>query len=243
MIQSVLKMANISVVQSVLRYLVMIVGFPMLALGLIGNALAIIVFLHRKGTFKKNPCTLYLIFMCVIRTLQLVHSLIYLILSIGFNIDPTLTSLVYCKLRYYLLHATLPQISVSFECAAAISQFLATSPKFHYRKKNTLRVARICIFLIMMFWFVQGIPLLIMYKIQIMPGEKKPSCDSFNTTLRYYKTWFLRVGMLLITLFGILPLFAYLTLKNIRHLAYGSNRQQRIEQQMSSVSACQIRLR
>ncbi len=224
--------------QSVSRYLVIIVGSLMLVLGLIGNILIIGVFLNRKGIFRKSPCTLYFVSMSTIKTLHLVHVMIYLILSIGFGIDPTLTSLVYCKLRYYLIMATLPHISISLECAATISQFLATSQKIYHRKKNTIQVARICIFLIIVFWCVQAIPYLILYKIKIMPGTKKVLCDSFNTALRYYTTWFSRIGIILIGRFAILPLFGYLTLRNIRCLKYSSNWQQRTERQMSLVSFC-----
>jgi len=229
-------MVNVALVRNASRYLVIIVGPLILLLAFIGNGLIIFVFARRTGKFRKSPCSLYFTSMAVIKTLHLAHILIYLIMSIGFGVDPTLTSLVYCKLRYYIAQATLPQISLTLECAATISQFLATSRQAYYRQKNTHKVARICIFLIVLFWSLQAIPYLILYKIKIVPVTNKTVCDSFNTVLNHYTTWVLRIMTIFIFPCSILPLFGYLTLRNVRRLEFNSNQQQQIERQMSLVS-------
>jgi hypothetical protein len=229
-------MVNVALVRNASRYLVIIVGPLILLLAFIGNGLIIFVFARRPGKFRKSPCSLYFTSMAVIKTLHLAHILIYLIISIGFGVDPTLTSLVYCKLRYYIAQATLPQISLTLECAATISQFLATSRQAYYRQKNTHKVARICIFLIVFFWSLQAIPYLILYKIKIVPVTNKTVCDSFNTGLNHYTTWVLRIMTIFIFPCSILPLFGYLTLRNVRRLEFNSNQQQQIERQMSLVS-------
>jgi hypothetical protein len=229
-------MVNVALVKSASRYLVIIVASLILLLCFVGNGLIMCVFMSRKGKFRKSPCTLYFSSMTVIKTLHLAHILVYLIMSVGFNVDPTVTSLVYCKLRYYFAQATMPQITLTLECAATISQFLATSRQACYRQKNTFKVARICIILTLLFWCLQTIPYLILYKIKTMPETKKSVCDSFNTALSHYTTWFLRIVVVFIFPCTILPLFGYLTLRNVRRLAYNSDRQQRIEREMSSVS-------
>jgi hypothetical protein len=229
-------MVNVALVQSANRYLVISVGCLILLLSFIGNGLMICVFAVRNGKFRKSPCSLYFITMAVLKTVHLVHLLPYLIMSIGFGVDPTLTSLVYCKLRYYLAQATLPHISLTLECAATISQFLATSRQVSYREKNTYKVARISIFCTSLFWCLQAIPYLILYKIKTMPTTNKIVCDSFNTALHHYTTWVLRIMTVFILSCTILPLSGYLTLRNIRRFGQNSNRHQQIERQMSLVS-------
>jgi hypothetical protein len=229
-------MVNVALVHSATRYLSIIIGSLILLVGLVGNALIICVFSNRKGKFRKSPCTLYFISMSVIKTVHLIHMLVYFIMSIGFDVDPTLTSLVYCKLRYYLGQAAMPPIIRTLECAAMISQYLATSHKIYYRQKNTHKMARICIFLTLLFWCVHSVPFIILYDIKIMPKTNKTVCDSFSTALRHYSTWFMRILVAFIFPCILLPLFAYLTLRNVRRLTCSSNRQQRIDRQMSLVS-------
>ncbi len=227
---------NVALVQSASRYSVLTVGFLMLLLGAVGNTLVIWLFTRRIGRFRKSPSIHYFISMGVIQTIHLVHIMIYLIMSVGFGVDPTLTSPVYCKLRYYLGQATMPHTTFTLHCAATISQFLATSRQASFRKKNTHKRTCICVILIILFWCTQAVPFLVLYKIKIMPPTNKPVCDSFNTALRHYTTWFLRILAIFILPFTILPLFGYLTLRNIRQLGNSANRQQQIERQMSLVS-------
>jgi hypothetical protein len=229
-------MVNVALVHSATRYFSIIIGSIILLVGLVGNGLIICVFSNRKGKFRKTPCSLYFVSMSLIKTLHLIHVMVYFMMSIGFDVDPTLTSLAYCKLRYYLGQATMPPIINTLECAAMISQFLATSQKIYYRQKNTHKMARICIFLILLFWCVQAVPVIIMYNIKIMPETNKTVCDSFSTAFRHYSIWFVRILVVFIFPCIILPLFAYLTLRNVRRLTSNSNRQQRIDRQMFLVS-------
>jgi hypothetical protein len=229
-------MVDVALVQSASRYSVLTVGFLILLLGFVGNALVIWLFTRRVGRFRKSPSIHYFVSMGIIKTIHLVHIMVYLIMSVGFGVDPTLTSPVYCKLRYYLANATLPHISLTLECAATISQYLATSRQASYRKKNTHKRTCICVLLIILFWCTQAVPFLVLYKIKIMPQTNKPVCDSFNTALTHYTTWILRILTIFILPFTILPLFGYLTLRNIRQLRNSSNWHQQIERQMSLVS-------
>jgi hypothetical protein len=229
-------MVNVALVKNATRYLAIIAGSLILLLALIGNGLVMLVFGRRSGKFWKSPCSVYFTSMAVIKTLHLAHVLVHLVMSIGFGIDPTLTSLVYCKLRHYISQATLPHISLTLECAAMISQFLATSRHIYYRQKNTHKAAYICIFLTILFWNMQAIPYLFLYKIKFVPELNKTICDSFNIGLNHYTIWVLRIMPILIFPFSILPLFAYLTIRNIRRLTCNSSQQQKIERQMSRVS-------
>ena len=70
--------------------------------GLISNILNIIVFLSLQ-TFRESSCAFYLTAMSFVNIVQIFVGLLSRILSVGFGVDWTNTSLAYCKLRYYLV--------------------------------------------------------------------------------------------------------------------------------------------
>jgi len=221
------------------RYLFITLGFLILLLGVFGNVLVVAIFTSRRVTFKRSPCSLYFSAMAIVNTLHIVHGLTSQILPIGFNIDPTLTSVVYCKLRQFLAGATLPFLALTLECASVINQFLATSQRVSFRNKSTYMVTRLCIAISILFWFLHGIPFLILFKINVMPKTNKTQCDSFNTALINYRRLFLNNILTFVIPGCIMVIFGYLTLRNVRRLIYDtheSNTHQQIERQMSLVS-------
>ncbi|CAF1076682.1 unnamed protein product [Adineta ricciae] len=171
--------------------------------------------------------------MSIVKNIHLGFNLPFLIMSTGFKIDPTLTSIAYCKIRYYLAQATLPHMIRTLECAAIIGQFLATSRQVYFRKQNTHTIVRICICLIVLFWCLQGVPNLILYKIQIGSANRTAVCNSFNKRLNDYTTWFSRILSIFLFPCIVLPLFSYLTLRNVRRVTNATNRQHKIERDMS----------
>ncbi len=232
-------MKYVASIQSASQYLNIILGIIILIFGLIGNVLLAFIFKSRQVTFKQSPCSLYLFSMAIINTLHILHGLISRILSAGFQIDPTRTSLVYCKLRPFLVSATLPHLSRTLQCAAIINQFLATSPQVRYRQKSTRTMARWCISISILFWSLNGIPYLILYRIKMIPSTNTTRCDAFNTAMSKYTNWFSLNFFTFVIPGAILSVFGYLTLRNVRHLGYESgesHRRQQIERQMSSVS-------
>jgi hypothetical protein len=127
----------------------------------------------------------------------------------------------------------------TLECAAIISQFLATSRAAHYRRKSTHASARVCIAISVAFWCLHGVPYLILNTIKVVPPANQTRCDAFNAALRHYTTW---VGQNLFTYLlpgSILAIFGYLTLRNVRRLGNdttGLQSREKIERQVSSVS-------
>jgi hypothetical protein len=231
-------MVSVAYLQSASLYLCLVMGCLILFLGTIGNVLNVLVFTNRTWTFRTSPCSLYFIAISIINTLHMIHGLPHRILSGGFGIDITLTSLVVCKLRQYLI-ISLPFMRNTLSCLATISQFFATSRQVHYRKKNTHKAARLYITVCIIFWFLHAIPYLVFYKIDTVPMTNKTRCDGFNKALSYYTSWFVYNVLTFILPGSILAVFGYLTLRNLRRLGNELNRSQvreQMEQQMSLVS-------
>jgi hypothetical protein len=231
-------MASVVYLQSASLYLSLIMGCLILLLGTIGNILNVLIFINRTGTFRTSPCSLYFIAIAIINTLHMLHGLPHRILSGGFDIDATVTSLIFCKLRQFLV-LSLPFMRNTLSCIATISQFFATSRQIHYRQKNTHKVARLCIIICIIFWFLHATPYLIIYKIDIVSETNKTRCDAFNKTLKLYTSWFVFNILTYIVPGIIMTAFGYLTLRNVRHLGNDLNRSQtreQIERQMSLVS-------
>jgi len=72
-------------------------GLPVLIGGTIDEILNIIVFLSLR-TFRQNSCAFYLTIMSIVNIGQLTTGLLARVMTNGFNIDWTQTSLFFCKL-------------------------------------------------------------------------------------------------------------------------------------------------
>jgi hypothetical protein len=202
----------VSCVKSSSQYLTIIGQCLILLFGSVGNILIVLVFMRRKAALHKSPCSLYFAAIAIVSILHIAHAVTWHVLSDGFGIEPTRTSLVYCKLQQYLLQGTLSKIIYTLECAAAINQFLATSRNAHYRRKSTHAAALWCITISIFFWFLHGVPYLILNTIKIVPPTNQTRCDAFNTVLRHYTTW---IGQNLFTFLlpgSVLSVFGYLCL-------------------------------
>jgi hypothetical protein len=232
-------MVSVTHLNSASLYLSLVIGCPIFLLGFIGNILLILVFTSHKVSFRKSPCSHYFVAMAVMNNLHMLHGLPHRILSGGFGIDATLTSLVYCKLRQCLI-MSIPFMRNTLSCIAVISQFFATSREARYRQKSTHKAAYSCITICVIFWSLHAIPYLILYKIDIVPTTNKTRCDAFNRALSVYTSWFVYNVLTFVLPGSIMAIFGYLTLRNVRRLGTNLNNLQmrlNVEHQMSSVSS------
>jgi len=124
-------------VKSTSQYMVIIGQCLILLFGSVGNILVFLVFMSRKATLRQSPSSVYFSAMAIFITLHIATGVTWQVLSEGLSINAARTSLVYCKLRQYLLQGTLSKVIYTLECAAAISQLLSTSRNVHYRRKST----------------------------------------------------------------------------------------------------------
>ncbi|CAF1298980.1 unnamed protein product [Adineta ricciae] len=136
----------------------------------------------------------------------IVINLISRIVSAGFGIDPTRTSLAWCKFRQFCLYALL-LITVTCACLAAIDQYFASSQNVRIRRWSNIRWARRIVVII---WCIHGIPP-ILYS-NISPTTK--ACGNMNARYADYIPFYL-LGLICAIPIVVMVTFGYLTYRNI----------------------------
>ena len=193
-------------------------GIPILVGGTIGNVLTIVVFLSLQ-TFRRNSCAFYLTIMSVVNIGQLTTGLLARIMTSGFNIDWTQTSLCFCKIRYFIFPAT-SLISFTCICLATVDQYFATCSRPQWQQWCNIKLAqRLSAFFIVL-WTVHGIPYLILYDQIGASNSSRVSCTTVNTIFNKYRLYFVSL-----ILTGFLPValtlfFGALAYYNVRTINY-----------------------
>ncbi len=184
-------------------------GFFLLVAGLFGNAVNIYIF-STDRIYRTTPSTFYFLSGSICNAIYVLIILSTRILSAGFGIDFTLTSLIWCKMRQYLI-STLNLISLTCSCLSTIDQFLVTSNNVSIRRCSKIQYAHRIIMIIIPVWCLHSIPILIYYGIS--PILK--SCINSNEIYRGYLVTYTLV--LLCTIPVIVDIvFGCLTYRNIR---------------------------
>jgi hypothetical protein len=80
-------------------------GIPCFIAGVIGGLFNIIVF-RSLHTFRHSSCAFYLTMMSIFNIAQMSIGLFSRIMTTGFNIDWTQTSVFYCKFKFFGLQLT-----------------------------------------------------------------------------------------------------------------------------------------
>ncbi|CAF0823676.1 unnamed protein product [Adineta steineri] len=130
-------------------------GGPILmVVGTVSCILSLIVF--TKNNLRKNPCAIYLVACNIGNLLQIYTTMLFGILSDGYNIDPNSYNLNFCHFLYYIqLLSTV--LSPSYLILASIDRILITSPNALTRQRSTLRLTYISIISVTLFWLLAHI--------------------------------------------------------------------------------------
>jgi hypothetical protein len=193
-------------------------GIPLLVAGTIGNVLIIVVFLSLR-TFRQNSCAFYLTVMSLVNIFQLLTGLLARIVTTGFNLDWTQTSLFFCKLRYFIFPAS-SLISFTCLCLATIDQYFATCSRPRWQQWSSIKLAqRLSVFFILL-WTLHGIPYLILFDQTRTPGSDKVICLSSSVPFAQY-----RLYVISLVLTGFFPvcftiIFGTLAFYNVRNMVY-----------------------
>jgi len=91
---------TIEQLSSIGQYLTIYLGSFMLSAGLLGSCINLWLF-TRHG-FRKSPCSRYVVGSSVFDIIHLIVALLLRILADGFNIDPASSTVIGCRIRYYL---------------------------------------------------------------------------------------------------------------------------------------------
>lgn len=209
---------TISTLMYISQEITIYAGFIILITGIIGGLLNIIIFLSLR-TFREAPCTFYLIVMSIVNIANLLTGLLSRILISGFDLDWTLISSWYCKMRWYGLQLGV-LTSFTCTCFTAIDQYMSTNARLQWRYWSNIKTARRLTAICILVWLVHGIFYLIYFNLVQSPTTGAVVCMSTNVVFQRY-----HVYGYLIVLAGIIPLvittiFGLLAFHNVHLLAY-----------------------
>ncbi|CAF3004234.1 unnamed protein product [Rotaria sp. Silwood2] len=215
-------------------------NIPILIVGIIGGIFNLMVFLSLK-TFRQSSCSFYLMIMSWVNLGQLVTGNLSRIMSFGYNIDWTLNSLFYCKIRWYCIQiCTLT--SYACLCFATIDQYLATSNRYRWQQWSNIKLAYYLCLASFIFSTLHGIPSIIYYTYSPSIITTKLVCTVTNTMYQHYRTY----GYFLV-LVGFLPvfitvLFGTLAYRNVQQLAYRTVPlvRRELDKQLTSIVLVQV---
>jgi hypothetical protein len=173
-----------------------------LVLGNIGNLVNIAVFCQKEH--RKNSCSLSLLTASFVNIFIINYGIIPTLYSLDYP-DPELYSVVFCKLRLYLLHSAL-MISRSLIVLACIDRFALSSSSPRVRSFCQTKVSLPVILCIFIAWPIIAVHIPILLTIQ------SGRCSTFGTYSLIYSSYsFLVAGLLPPTL---MVFFGFKTMRN-----------------------------
>ncbi len=186
-------------------------GCIMFTLGIIGNAINILVF-TQLSLFRDNRCAFYL---TVESISSLFHQFINFTLIMFTSIygdDGSARFLVWCKLRYIFGQIAV-LITFCMICCAAADQFFSTNYRYNIRRVCTLQVTRCFTFTLICLSIIHSIIFGSFFDVQTSVG-----CVIVNQIFLKYATFFVYPLLL-----GLLPIviasfFSLLAFQNVRRI-------------------------
>ena len=217
-VRNKMSTAIISSLSFVGQQITIYVGILTLIAGVVGGCLIIVVFVSLR-TFRESSCAFYLTIMSIVNIGQLLTGLLSRIMTAGFNIDWSITSLFYCKFRYFCFQVC-ALTSMTCICLATIDQYLATCSRPRWQQWCNIKLARRLSAIFILIWIVQDVPFLIYFNHVVSTTAGNITCISTNNIFQQYFTY----GIIL-TLGRLLPvcitfLFGLLAYHNVQQLAH-----------------------
>jgi hypothetical protein len=206
-------------------------GLFTVIVGVVGNGMNILVFSSVRN-YRKNPCTFYYLIASIYNIAFLIINLMSRILSVGYGIDLTRTSITWCKMKTFI-GISISLISLNCSCLATIDQFFATSQSVYIRRLSNMKWAHRIVFIVNIVWCVYGIPVLLFYDIS--PITK--SCVVTNSDYTIYFTIYV-IGFLCTIPALVMVVFGYLGYRNI-HLRR-SLAEQQADRQLTRMTLIQV---
>ncbi|CAF0989810.1 unnamed protein product [Adineta ricciae] len=165
-------------------------GFIILKLGLIGNLSNLFVLFSTRT----NPCSFLLWFASISNIITLLTGLLPRILSIGFSVDASSTSLTWCKSRWFLSY-TSAFTSLTCICFASIDRYLVSCQYMQWHNRNKLKTAKLAILIATSVIMLTHIPFIVFYHIiQVNNSNDNViyQCSGTNAAWTSYVNYFTR---------------------------------------------------
>jgi hypothetical protein len=154
-----------------------------LTIGLISNLSLILVFVTLR-TFRGNQCAFFFTVESIANIGVLLSNLPTSISTYVNNQDPTITSIVLCKIRNAISQIC-GLCSLFTVCFLTFDQFMSTNPRPSWRQISTLKLARRLTLFNVCFFVLHSTIFLIFTKIGSSAG-----CAIYNTVIDAYFTFF-----------------------------------------------------
>jgi hypothetical protein len=193
-------------------------GTLILVIGVIGNLLTMIVFLSLH-TFRQSSCSFYLNVMSFVNIGQLLTGLLSRITTNVSGIDWTQLSLVYCKLRMYLL-VVCTDISMICMCLATIDQYFATCHRRRWQQWSHLKFACRLSAVSIVFSLLIAFPCLVYYIHTVSPMNGEITCTATNEFFNQLNIYLYRLIISNILPLFVTLVFGLLTYQNVKDIAY-----------------------
>ncbi|CAF3374452.1 unnamed protein product [Rotaria sp. Silwood1] len=186
-------------------------GIPILSLGIVGDILNIFIF-STVSMYRQTPSTFYLLCAVIANFIHLTSAMSTRILIVGFDSDLTRSSIIWCKIRQFII-ATYAPLGLTFGSLATFDQYLVTSRNARLRQFSNVKNAHRIAVVFIIIWHVHSIPFLIYNQIQ------SNKCIINNTILSIYWSYIHFFCVLLAIPTITLVTFGFLAYKNMRRLA------------------------
>lgn len=206
-------------------------------IGIVGNSLNIII-LTRPNLYQ-HACSRYFIANAACNLFYVTIILIYRLLADQYDIDPTKSSNILCKIIVYINHVGL-FMAPSFVVLASIDRWCASSTNIQLRKFSNMKVARWMILFMMIFFSVFFINSAILVDLK--------ETDPFGCRIRadtLYKQVYVCIQTsmasfippILMGIFGIMTIY---NIKKARVLPVVMSRERRTSNQLASMLLLQV---
>jgi hypothetical protein len=186
--------------------------------GLTNNILNIIVFLSLQ-TFRESSCSFYLTAMSFVNIVQMFLGLLSRTLNVGFGIDWTISSVAYCKARFYIAQVC-SLLGFTYMYLATIDQYFATCSNLRWQRLSNIKLARWLVGLFSVVWILHGIPAICFYNDITPITTNQTVCQITDPSFqRYYSYFYLLVLIGIVPVF-IIVLFGLLAYRNVQQISY-----------------------
>jgi hypothetical protein len=180
-------------------------GYFLFITGFIGNSLNLFV-LTQSRAFRGHQAAFYLIIGSIIDVLQLIFSTAAFTTAVTFDLDPTRTILIWCKIRAFI--ATFSDfMSSTIVCLAAIDQYLSTHYIVQMQRISSLQTAQRSTIIAISIILISCLPVFILHTVDSRLGCK-PFDPMYNTFKSFVHVSFL-IGLFLLLTTSLFTLFAY----------------------------------
>lgn len=210
-------------------------GIFNLTIGIIGNALLILVFTGRR-MFRGNQTAFYFIMESISNIGLLLTLNVPKLVTYFLGYDPAQTSTAWCKIQMMIWQA-FALFSLFTICFLSFDQYLSTNLRSNWRQKSTLKLAYLLTTFNLYFALFIGITALFTTEIQPSMG-----CNTYNPIAKRYYSFFyypIIANILPVVITSTTSLLAYWNVRRIVRLQLPVFRR-RLDHQMTAMTLARV---